>query len=539
MQEYAIAGSIAEEIFSSIRTVMAFGGAKKERDRYVENLSAAREINIKKGFFSGLGFGLLWFFIYASYSLAFWFGVGLVINEAETGYSPGDMFSVFFLVMMGSMSLSMSAPFIESFGIAKGAAAKVFSIIARQPKIDTLAAIGDRPDKCEGNIELRKVYFNYPSRKTVKVLQGVSLHIKRGETVALVGSSGCGKSTCIQLIQRFYDPTDGEIEIDGRDIKTLDVTWLRSKIGVVGQEPVLFDTTIYENISYGNEQASKEDIERAAKAANAHNFIQKLPNGYETLVGEKGAQMSGGQKQRIAIARALVRNPDILLLDEATSALDNASEAKVQAALEKASEGRTTIIVAHRLSTIRKADRIFVLKEGKVVEVGNHNELMAMDGQYKSLVLNQVGSVERDGLLVRTNSMTQEIDEDDRVIDMMPEEIFDEKTTSDSVPLMKIMRWNQDEWVYITIGCVCSIAMGAAMPFFSIIFGGLIESLSLPDPDQIRAETNMFSVYFLIIGIVAGLTSFLAVFTLLIDVRIIDFTVIPSRFTLSAKLENI
>lgn len=417
--------------------------------------------------------------------------------------------------MMGSMSLSMSAPFIESFGIAKGAAAKVFSIIASKPKIDTLAAIGDRPDKCEGNIEFKKVKFNYPSRETVKVLQGVTLHIRRGETVALVGSSGCGKSTCIQLIQRFYDPLDGEIEIDGRDIKTLDVTWLRSKIGVVGQEPVLFDTTIYENISYGNELASKEDIENAARAANAHNFIQKLPSGYETLVGEKGVQMSGGQKQRIAIARALVRNPDILLLDEATSALDTASEAKVQTALEKASEGRTTIIVAHRLSTIRKADKIFVLKDGSVVEVGNHKELMAMDGQYKSLVLNQVGSVERDGLLDETTLATQQIDEDDREIDMMPEEVIDEKLISASIPLMKILRWNQDEWVYILIGCICSVAVGAAMPFFSIIFGGLIGTLSNPDPDVVRAETNMYSIYFLIIGIVSGVASFLQVKTLL------------------------
>lgn len=214
---------------------------------------------------------------------------------------------------------------------------------------------------------------------------------------------------------------------------------------------------------------------------------------------------------RIAIARALVRDPDILLLDEATSALDNASEAKVQAALEKASEGRTTIIVAHRLSTIRKADKIFVLKDGEVVEVGSHNELMAMNGQYKALVLNQVGSVERDGLLVRTNSMMKEVDEDEREIDMMQEEQIDEKSASDSIPLMKLMNWNHDEWVYITVGCICSVAMGAAMPFFSIIFGGLIETMSLADPDQIRSETNMYSIYFLIIGVVAGLSSFLSV----------------------------
>lgn len=184
----------------------------------------------------------------------------------------------------------------------------------------------------------------------------------------------------------------------------------------------------------------------------------------------------------------------------------------MQAALEKASEGRTTIIVAHRLSTIRKADKIFVLKDGSVVEVGNHNDLMAMNGQYKALVLNQVGSVERDGLLVRTNSMMKQVDEDEREIDMMSEEQSDEKSASDSIPLLKLMGWNKDEWVYITVGCISSIAMGAAMPFFSIIFGSLIETMSLADPDQIRSETNVYSIYFLVIGIVAGLSAFLSVF---------------------------
>lgn len=223
---------------------------------------------------------------------------------------------------MGAMSLGASSPFIESFGIAKGAAAKVFQIIENQPVIDPLADNGDIPYACQGNIAFQNVFFNYPSRSDVKVLQGVNLSINQGEIVALVGASGCGKSSCLQLIQRFYDPDQGAIILDNRKLTELNVNWLRQKIGVVGQEPVLFGTSILENIRYGHESATVEEIENAAKVANAHNFISKLPMGYNTLVGERGAQMSVGQKQRIAIARALVKNPKILLLDEATSALD-------------------------------------------------------------------------------------------------------------------------------------------------------------------------------------------------------------------------
>ena len=197
-----------------------------------------------------------------------------------------------------------------------------------------------------------------------------------GETVALVGPSGCGKSTCVQLIQRFYDPETGNIKIGGYDIKDLNVSWLRERIGVVGQEPVLFGCTIAENIRYGRDGVTDEEMEKACREANAYNFIVKLPKKFDTLVGERGAQLSGGQKQRLAIARALVRNPEILLLDEATSALDTQSESVVQAALDKARAGRTTIIVAHRLSTIRTADKIVTIKEGVVQEVGTHDELM-------------------------------------------------------------------------------------------------------------------------------------------------------------------
>lgn len=228
--------------------------------------------------------------------------------------------------MMGAMSLGASSPFIEQFGVAKGAAAKVFQIIENRPSINPLANSGSLPSACQGNISFRNVAFNYPSRPDVKVLHDVSMSIKQGEIVALVGSSGSGKSSCLQLIQRFYDPDQGTVTMDGRNIRKLNVNWLRHNIGVVGQEPILFGTSILENIRYGHEEATVAEIEKAAKIANAHNFISKLPHGYHTLVGERGAQMSVGQKQRIAIARALVKNPKILLLDEATSALDMVSQ---------------------------------------------------------------------------------------------------------------------------------------------------------------------------------------------------------------------
>lgn len=224
--------------------------------------------------------------------------------------------------MMGAMSLGASSPFVESFGIAKGAAAKIFQIIENKPFIDPLANIGYCPTTCEGNISFENVFFNYPSRPDVKVLQGINLSINKGEIVALVGASGCGKSSCLQLLQRFYDPDQGSVLLDNRNLKELNVNWLRENIGVVGQEPVLFGTTILENIRYGHEEATVEEIENAAKIANAHNFISNMPQGYNTIVGERGSQISGGQKQRIAISRALVKNPRVLLLDEATSALD-------------------------------------------------------------------------------------------------------------------------------------------------------------------------------------------------------------------------
>ncbi|XP_027395700.1 multidrug resistance protein 1 isoform X7 [Bos indicus x Bos taurus] len=380
---YAKAGAVAEEVLAAIRTVTAFGGQKKELERYNKNLEEAKRIGIKKAITANISMGAAFLLIYASYALAFWYGTSLVLSGE---YSIGHVLTVFFSVLIGAFSVGQASPNIEAFANARGAAYEVFKIIDHKPSIDSYSNTGHKPDNIKGNLEFRNVHFHYPSRNEVKILKGLNLKVGSGQTVALVGNSGCGKSTTVQLMQRLYDPTEGMVSIDGQDIRTINVRYLREIIGVVSQEPVLFATTIAENIRYGREDVTMDEIQKAVKEANAYDFIMKLPNKFDTLVGERGAQLSGGQKQRIAIAQALVRNPKILLLDEATSALDTESEAVVQAALDKAREGQTTIVIAHHLSTVRNADVIAGLDDGVIVEEGNHDELMGKRGIYFKLV---------------------------------------------------------------------------------------------------------------------------------------------------------
>ncbi|XP_074122752.1 phosphatidylcholine translocator ABCB4 isoform X6 [Sminthopsis crassicaudata] len=528
---YAKAGAVAEEALSAIKTVIAFGGQNKELERYQRHLENAKKIGIKKAISANISMGIAFLLIYASYALAFWYGSTLVISKE---YTIGNALTVFFSILIGAFSVGQAAPCIDSFANARGAAYAIFDIIDNNPKIDSFSEIGHKPDHIKGNLEFRNVHFSYPSRADVKILKGINLKVNSGQTVALVGNSGCGKSTTVQLIQRLYDPLEGTINIDGQDIRTLNVRYLREIIGVVSQEPVLFATTIAENIRYGREDATMDEVKKAVKDANAYDFIMKLPEKFDTLVGERGAQLSGGQKQRIAIARALVRNPKILLLDEATSALDTESESEVQAALDKAREGRTTIVIAHRLSTIRNADVIAGFEDGVITEQGSHSELMKREGVYFKLVNmqtsgNQIQSEEFEvelkdenatgmapnGLKSRlfrnsTHKSFRNSRKHQNSFDVAPEEL-----DSDVPPVsfLKVLKLNKTEWPYFVVGTLCAIVNGALQPAFSIIFSEMLAIFGPGDDEVKQQKCNMFSLLFLGLGIISFFTFFLQGFT--------------------------
>ncbi|XP_005084016.1 phosphatidylcholine translocator ABCB4 isoform X1 [Mesocricetus auratus] len=529
---YAKAGAVAEEALGAIRTVIAFGGQNKELERYQKHLENAKKIGIKKAISANISMGIAFLLIYASYALAFWYGSTLVISKE---YTIGNAMTVFFSILIGAFSVGQAAPCIDAFANARGAAYVIFDIIDNNPKIDSFSESGHKPDSIKGNLDFSDVHFSYPSRANIKILKGLNLKVQSGQTVALVGNSGCGKSTTVQLLQRLYDPTEGTISIDGQDIRNFNVRYLREIIGVVSQEPVLFSTTIAENIRYGRGNVTMDEIKKAVKEANAYEFIMKLPQKFDTLVGERGAQLSGGQKQRIAIARALVRNPKILLLDEATSALDTESEAEVQAALDKAREGRTTIVIAHRLSTVRNADVIVGFEDGVIVEQGSHSELMQKEGVYFRLV-----NMQTSGSQILSEEFEVELREEKAASGMAPNgwksHIFRNSTKKSlkssrvhqhrldadanqldanvpPVSFLKVLKLNKTEWPYFVVGTVCAIVNGALQPAISIILSEMIAIFGPGDPAVKQQKCNLFSLVFLGLGVLSFFTFFLQGFT--------------------------
>ncbi|KAI5421439.1 ABC transporter B member 11 [Lathyrus oleraceus] len=341
---YAKAAHVVEQTIGSIRTVASFTGEKQAVSSYKVFLVDAYKSGVFEGTIAGVGLGTVMFVIFCGYALAVWFGVKMII---EKGYNGGTVINVIIAVLTASMSLGQASPSLSAFAAGQAAAYKMFETIKRKPEIDTYDPNGKTLEDIQGQVELKEVYFSYPARPEELIFNGFSLHIPSGTTAALVGQSGSGKSTVISLLR-----------------------WIRGKIGLVSQEPVLFSSSIKENIAYGKDGATIEEIRSASELANAAKFIDKLPQGLDTMVGDHGTQLSGGQKQRIAIARAILKNPRILLLDEATSALDAESERVVQEALDRIMVNRTTVVVAHRLSTIRNADMIVVIHRGKMVEKG-------------------------------------------------------------------------------------------------------------------------------------------------------------------------
>ncbi|XP_050533666.1 ATP-binding cassette sub-family B member 10, mitochondrial [Daktulosphaira vitifoliae] len=384
----AASNQVAEEKISNIRTVKVFSQEKKEMFRYEEKMNEVLGLSVKESLMRGLFFAMTGFagnFVI----IAVLYSGGLMVSEQAI--TVGELTSFLMYAAYTGVSIGGLSSFYSDINKGLGASSRIWEIIDRKPLIPIYGGIIPKKE-LKGDINFQNIAFSYPNRPDISIFNGLSLHIPQGKSYALVGHSGTGKSTLGHLLLRLYDPLIGEVCIDQMDIKFLDSVWLHSHIGVVSQEPVLFSGTIRENIMYGNDNATENEIIDAAKEANAFNFIvNKFPDGFDTVVGERGILLSGGQKQRIAISRALLKNPKIVLLDEATSALDSESEKLIQEALQRVSKGRTVLTIAHRLSTIKNADKLAVLHNGKITELDTYDNLMALeDGLFRKINKNQM-----------------------------------------------------------------------------------------------------------------------------------------------------
>ncbi|GMH26965.1 hypothetical protein Nepgr_028808 [Nepenthes gracilis] len=524
-ESYANAGIIAEQGIAQVRTVYSYVGESKVLNSYSDAIQNTLKLGYKAGMAKGLGLGCTYGIACMSWALVFWYA-GVFIRNGQT--DGGKAFTAIFSAIVGGMSLGQSFSNLGAFSKGKAAGYKLMEIIKQKPSIVQDPSAGRCLDETNGNIEFKNVCFSYPSRPDVMIFRDFSIFFPAGKTVAVVGGSGSGKSTVVSLIERFYDPNQGQILLDGVDIRTLQLRWLRDQIGLVNQEPALFATTILENILYGKPDATMAEVEAAASAANAHSFITLLPNGYNTQVGERGIQLSGGQKQRIAIARAMLKNPKILLLDEATSALDAGSESIVQEALDRLMVGRTTIVVAHRLSTIRNVDTIAVIQQGQVVEMGSHEELIAKAGAYASLIRFQEMMGIRDfsnpstrrsrssrlshslstkSLSLRSGSLrnlsySYSTGADGR-IEMVSNAETDRKNPAPDGYFFRLLKLNAPEWPYSLMGAIGSILSGFIGPTFAIVMSNMIEVFYYRNYARMERKTKEYVFIYIGAGLYA------------------------------------
>ena len=379
--EVAASNTIVEETFAGIQTVKAFANEAWERNRYAKRVNAIVGIAVRGGYYRGAFASFITFGLFGAIALVIWFGAGMV-HEGQLAGEKLNEFILYALFIGGSIGGLASV--YAQLQKAIGATETIFNLMEENPEMDITSENAASIDVSK--VAFSKVNFSYPTRTDVQVLKSVSFDLNRGKTLALVGRSGSGKSTIASLLMRFYAIENGIVTVNKKPLSEIDLKAWRNALAFVPQDVLLFGGTIRENIAYGDTKAGEEQIIEAAKQANAWEFIQGFPKGLETTVGERGVQLSGGQRQRIAIARALLKDPQLLILDEATSALDSESEQLVQEALERLMKGRTSVVIAHRLSTIRNADQILVLNEGEVTERGSHDELIDQGGIYAELV---------------------------------------------------------------------------------------------------------------------------------------------------------
>ncbi len=608
------AGAIAGETFTGIRTVTGLQSQDYMLSRYMRKISISFKAALKKGWAQGASMGAFSLVLFSVYGLGLWYGSVLLRDGKDRWpgrkYTGGDIVAIFFALIMSTMGISQAAPHLTSVMLACGAAKPLFDVIERKSKIDPLDDTkGVHLRAVTGDISLENVTFTYPARPEMQILKNLSLTFKAGQTIALVGASGCGKSTIMQLVERFYDPdqervrpnpTDaaeaaangaaapaaeddeepfvpGNVFVTGvpvdapsgaepskLDIRNVNVANWRSFVGMVAQEPVLFAGTVRDNIRYGRPTASDEEVEAAAVAANAHGFIMKMKQGYDTLVGDSGRLLSGGQKQRVAIARALVKNPSILLLDEATSALDTQSERVVQRALDKLiadkSHARTTLVIAHRLSTIKNADRIIVFDAGRIIEDGDHTSLIEKGGVYAAMVsvqgvdptaeadaANSGAAAAAAAGTAASDSADNDDDDDDDVVDEdkidtkpgqlvtvksgsticieIPEAAAKAALSADGAAdaaaptatkdraarkpsgLPLIMRLAKPEKVRLILGCIFGAAEGAAFPVYALLLGTMINSFYDNNISEMMHTTKLYAIWFFLLGLGACITA--------------------------------
>lgn len=544
LQAYAEGGSVAEEVLGTIRNAVAFGTQDKLAKVYDTHLYEARRWGVRSKAMLGGMIGCLLCLIFLNYGLAFWQGAHFLVN-GETGLA--NILTIILAVMIGAFSFGNVGPNVQHFVAGMAAAHKIYSTIDRISPLDPTVETGDKLPDVEGTLELKNIKHIYPSRPEVVVMEDISLLVPAGKTTALVGASGSGKSTIVGLVERFYDPVGGSVSLDGHDLSTLNLRWLRQQIALVQQEPVLFSQTIKENIENGlvgsrfeheDDDQKMERIIRAAKMANAHDFVSKLPDGYDTHVGDRGLLLSGGQKQRVAIARAVVSDPKILLLDEATSALDTKSEGVVQHALDVAAKGRTTIVIAHRLSTIKTADNIVVMQNGRIIEQGTHDELLELKKGYYGLVEAQrIGQKEEVEMMAkqasasdedlalaqssisgRSGSLDTPMDPDDEKLALgrtrstksVSSRILEERGASKAPTyslwtLIKfIASFNIKEWWIMCIGFVFTAIAGAGQPVQGVFFAKAIVALAQPviPGNTIVSDVSFWALMYLMLGFV-------------------------------------
>ncbi|KAL4426347.1 hypothetical protein ABPG74_006285 [Tetrahymena malaccensis] len=527
---YETAGGLAEQSLNAIKTIKSLTGEEFELSVYTRSLSDAFKIACRYGGLAGAGMGLMLLTMFCDYALSFWYGSQLisegVYNQIyDRNYTQGDVYVIFFSVLIGGFSFAQIGPCLSSFEVGKEAAEKIFKIMDRAPLIQMPNDPKIIPN-IQGDIIFDQVEFRYPAKKDIPVHRKLSLRIQPNKKTALVGESGCGKSTVMQLLLRFYDPEQGKVTIDGYDVKSLDFRWLRNNVGYVGQEPVLFATTIRENLKFGKESATEEEMIQALKQANAWEFVSQLENQLDTFVGNAGSQISGGQKQRICIARAILKNPQILLLDEATSALDRKNEAMIQKTLDEISKGRTTIVIAHRLTTIKNADEILVIDHGKLVEQGNYEQLIEARGKFEALAKNQIQKEQKDD---EERKQKEELQKEDQIeqqerlkqsTQQRSSSVFQNAISKEELAAQeekekqayfkqleknmwtRLFTMNKPERPQFIYGIFYTALSGACFPLCGLILGEFISVLSNPHASDFDSKRSMLAIYFIIIGVI-------------------------------------